>query len=453
MLGFAKLIRELKAENFDAALLFQNAFQAAWMAWRARIPLRIGYACDGRGLLLHDAVEPPLAAAYGHQVYYYLQLLFRAGMIDKPESVEEIRIRLADEEKTWAAKAWMRWDWAARDSWWVSLREPPSVRPSAGCPNVSAGLADRLIGALNADVLIFGSAAERPLAEEIASSMKHTPAIVAGETSLRQLLALMAGCRLIVANDSGPMHLAAGLGIPLVAILVPPMSAPRPRWRRVCASSSGAWSAAPAGGASVPLISVACTTSRWKKCFEPPWSLLSVGTSRRATPLERARTNAETARFGKLVLGRPGVYRTTSMTISKSDLSTLLAVVERFPRQHIIMLGDLVADESVYGEIVRVSREAPVLILKERERNVAPGGGGNAANNLAALGARVTPIGVVGDDESGDALIDYFRERQISTRHIVRSPNYLTPTKTRILGGLSHWQRQQVVRIDREPPS
>ncbi len=139
------------------------------------------------------------------------------------------------------------------------------------------------------------------------------------------------------------------------------------------------------------------------------------------------------------------------MTISKSDLSTLLAVVERFPRQHIIMLGDLVADESVYGEIVRVSREAPVLILKERERNVAPGGGGNAANNLAALGARVTPIGVVGDDESGDALIDYFRERQISTRHIVRSPNYLTPTKTRILGGLSHWQRQQVVRIDREP--
>jgi heptosyltransferase-2 len=85
-------------------------------------------------------------------------------------------------------------------------------------PERFGGLADRLIGALNADVLIFGSAAERPLAEKIASTMKHTPAIAAGETSLRQLLALMARCRLIVANDSGPMHLAAALGIPLVAI-------------------------------------------------------------------------------------------------------------------------------------------------------------------------------------------------------------------------------------------
>ncbi|MFZ0963918.1 MAG: PfkB family carbohydrate kinase [Terriglobia bacterium] len=139
------------------------------------------------------------------------------------------------------------------------------------------------------------------------------------------------------------------------------------------------------------------------------------------------------------------------MVIPAFDRSSLLALVERFSRQRVIMLGDLVADESVYGEIMRVSREAPVLILKERERQVAPGGGGNAANNLAALGAHVTPVGVVGDDEPGDALLHYFRERQVSTRHIVRAKNYLTPTKTRILGGLSHWQRQQVVRIDREP--
>lgn len=139
------------------------------------------------------------------------------------------------------------------------------------------------------------------------------------------------------------------------------------------------------------------------------------------------------------------------MTIPTSERSALLALVERFPRQRLTMLGDLVADESVYGEITRVSREAPVLILKERERHVAPGGGANAANNLAALGAHVTPVGAVGKDESGDALLHYFRERQISTRHIVRVNHYLTPTKTRILGGLSHWQRQQIVRIDREP--
>jgi heptosyltransferase-2 len=79
-------------------------------------------------------------------------------------------------------------------------------------------LADRLIGALNADVLIFGTPEEKPLAEAIAAGMKHTPAIAAGGTSLRQLLALLARCRLVVTNDSGPMHLAAALGVPLVAI-------------------------------------------------------------------------------------------------------------------------------------------------------------------------------------------------------------------------------------------
>ena len=139
------------------------------------------------------------------------------------------------------------------------------------------------------------------------------------------------------------------------------------------------------------------------------------------------------------------------MTITLSNRAALLALVERFPRQRVLMLGDLVADASLYGEITRVSREAPVLILKEREKQIVPGGGANAANNLAALGAKVTPVGVVGDDESGDALLAYFRERQIVTRHIVRVQDYLTPTKTRILGGLSHWQRQQIVRVDREP--
>ncbi|MGA3328297.1 MAG: lipopolysaccharide heptosyltransferase II [Terriglobia bacterium] len=217
-LGFAKLIRELQAERFDAALLFPNAFQAALMAWLARIPLRIGYARDGRGLLLHDAIEPPLPAAYGHQVYYYLQLLFRAGAIDKPQPVEEIQLRLTEAEKHWATRK-MDALGLSGPRFLVGLAPGAAFGPAKRwLPERFAGLADRLIGALNADVLIFGSAAERPLAEEIAGAMKHTPAIAAGETSLRQLLALMAQCRLIVTNDSGPMHLAAALGIPLVAI-------------------------------------------------------------------------------------------------------------------------------------------------------------------------------------------------------------------------------------------
>jgi heptosyltransferase-2 len=218
LLGFSQFVRQLRAEQFDAALLLPNSFHAAWMAWLARIPLRIGYARDGRSLLLHDAIEPPLPAGYGHQVYYYLQLLFRAGLIDKPQPVEEVRIHLSEAEENWGAKKLSTLGLSG-PRFLVGLAPGAAFGPAKRwLPERYGELADRLIGALNADVLIFGSAAERPLAEQIASGMKHTPVVTAGETSLRQLLALMARCRLMITNDSGPMHLAAALGIPLLAI-------------------------------------------------------------------------------------------------------------------------------------------------------------------------------------------------------------------------------------------
>jgi len=216
--GFWRLVKELQAERFDAALLFQNAFHAAWMARLARIPSRIGYAGDGRSFLLDEAIEPPSPSACGHQVYYYLQLLFRAGVIDKPRPITEIRLRLTEAEKQWAAKK-LDGLGLSGPRFLIGLTPGASFGPAKRwMPERFAALADRLIGALNADVLIFGSPAERPLAEEIAQAMEHMPAIVAGETSLRELLALMSECRLIVTNDSGPMHLAAALGVPLVAI-------------------------------------------------------------------------------------------------------------------------------------------------------------------------------------------------------------------------------------------
>lgn len=140
------------------------------------------------------------------------------------------------------------------------------------------------------------------------------------------------------------------------------------------------------------------------------------------------------------------------MKINAAERSALLSITERFPRQHIFLLGDLVADEYLYGEIARVSREAPVLILKQRERQIVPGGGANAANNLADLGARLSLFGAVGDDAAGEALLRYFQQKGVSMRRVLRPRGYQTPTKSRILGGLAHWQRQQIVRIDREPP-
>jgi D-glycero-beta-D-manno-heptose-7-phosphate kinase len=140
------------------------------------------------------------------------------------------------------------------------------------------------------------------------------------------------------------------------------------------------------------------------------------------------------------------------MNLTRKFRSSLLATVARFSRQDVVVLGDMVADEFIYGEIARVSREAPVLILKQNDSRIVPGGGANAANNLADLGARVTPVGLIGDDRTGDALLEYFKDKGVTTRGLLRVPGYTTPTKSRILGGLSHWQRQQIVRIDREPP-
>ena len=128
----------------------------------------------------------------------------------------------------------------------------------------------------------------------------------------------------------------------------------------------------------------------------------------------------------------------------------LARIVESFPNVAVTVLGDLVADEFVFGEISRVSREAPVLILRHRERSIAPGGGANAVYNLADLGVNVLPVGVVGDDESGRALLRLFKQKHIPTTGILRVKGHTTITKTRILAGMTHTSRQQVVRIDRE---
>ena len=139
------------------------------------------------------------------------------------------------------------------------------------------------------------------------------------------------------------------------------------------------------------------------------------------------------------------------MTKHLKDVERLRRIIEAFPKVTITVLGDLVADEFVYGEISRVSREAPVLILKHRERTVVPGGGANAVNNLADLGVNVLPVGALGDDEPGRVLTKFFRHKRIPTSGVLKDKTYTTVTKTRILAGMTHNTRQQVVRVDREP--
>jgi rfaE bifunctional protein kinase chain/domain len=127
----------------------------------------------------------------------------------------------------------------------------------------------------------------------------------------------------------------------------------------------------------------------------------------------------------------------------------LLGLVDGFSSRRVLVVGDLIADEFIYGEVARVSREAPVLILKYDATEMVAGGAGNAANNVAALGGRAGIAGLVGSDPEGRRLIDSF-ERGVDRTGLIRSRHYRTPVKTRILAGGVHSAKQQVVRIDRE---
>lgn len=133
------------------------------------------------------------------------------------------------------------------------------------------------------------------------------------------------------------------------------------------------------------------------------------------------------------------------------DIGRLLDLVASFSQQTICVVGDFVLDEFVSGEISRISREAPVLILRHRKSESYPGGAGNAVNNLVDLEAKVLPVGVVGEDTGGDKLLEYFRAKGVNVSGILRSAKWTTTTKTRYLAGWTHTTEQQVLRVDREP--
>ena len=127
----------------------------------------------------------------------------------------------------------------------------------------------------------------------------------------------------------------------------------------------------------------------------------------------------------------------------------LLALIDGFGGRRVLVVGDLIADEFIYGEVHRVSREAPVLILKYDTTEIVAGGAGNAASNVTALGGQATLAGMVGADAEGRRLLAGL-PRQVDRRQVVRAKPYRTPVKTRILAGGIHSAKQQIVRIDRE---
>jgi heptosyltransferase-2 len=218
-LGREKLAAELRKETFNAAVLLQNAFDAAWLAWRAGIPERVGYARDARGPLLTKAIRVPQEGEIPkHESYYYLELLRRAGWGDAPPVIPPIRLRVTDSART-AAESELR-SAGARENVWRLAIAPGASYGAAKCwpPERFAILADRLISETGADVIFFGTLGEKEIAARIRSNMKSRAISLVGETSMRDMPALFASCSAFIGNDSGAMHVAAAAGLPVIGI-------------------------------------------------------------------------------------------------------------------------------------------------------------------------------------------------------------------------------------------
>jgi heptosyltransferase-2 len=220
--GAKALDERLKKEKYDAALLLPNSFASAWQVWRAGIRERIGYARDGRGFLLSRSIRRPGRGEIpAHEAYYYLELLRRAGWLEELLEVTEARLSIAAAAREQAERK-LAAAGAPRGAPRIALA-PGAAFGRAKCwlPQRFSAVADRMIAASGANVIIFGAAAESGMAVRIASGMRHAPVNLAGQTSIAEMPALLSACDVFLGNDSGAMHVAAAAGLPIVAIFGP----------------------------------------------------------------------------------------------------------------------------------------------------------------------------------------------------------------------------------------
>jgi heptosyltransferase-2 len=223
LIGFHRLISDLRNRRFDLAILLQNAFEAAFIAWCARIPRRIGYARDGRSLLLTDAIAMDPEVQSVHQAYYYLGILSGLGLLP-PHPWQSgsyplsVHIGVQDADRT-AAREILQ-SCGIRDGDIVVGINPGAFYGEAKrwFPDRYAGVADSLADRYKAHILLFGAQSDLRIVEDVAAHMKHSSVILAGKTTLGQLMGLLKECTLLITNDSGPMHLAAALDVPQLAI-------------------------------------------------------------------------------------------------------------------------------------------------------------------------------------------------------------------------------------------
>ncbi len=220
--GRELLAAELRAQKFDVALLLQNAFDAAWLAWRASIPERIGYARDARSFLLTKAVPLPRHGEIpAHERFYYLELLRRTGWLDVVQDESFIGLHVPAEKRR-IADEFLCKSGVRQGVTRIAIGAGASYG-SAKCwpPSRFAEVANRLQSEADADVILFGTAAEANVSTAISAELRRPPIDLTGKTAITDLPALLSLCHLFIGNDSGAMHVAAAVGLPIVGVFGP----------------------------------------------------------------------------------------------------------------------------------------------------------------------------------------------------------------------------------------
>lgn len=218
------LAGDLRRERFDVAVLFQNAFEAAFITFLAGIPRRYGYATDGRSLLLTEPVAPPDPGTLVHQVHYYWNLLKPLGLSGEPSRPE---LRVTPEEEQSMAARLMQAGIGAQDP--VIGVNPGSTYGGAKrwLPERFTQVAERLARKMEEShgkppaVLILGAKGEEALGRSIAAGLTGRSMVLSGATTIRELMAAVKRCAVLVTNDTGPMHVGSAFGVPIVAVFGP----------------------------------------------------------------------------------------------------------------------------------------------------------------------------------------------------------------------------------------
>ena len=208
-----RITRDIRASEFDLALLLPNSFESALMMFLARVPNRIGYATDGRTWMLTNSIEPSINTQ--HQIHYYLDL---AKAIRAETDNPSIEIEATDEERA-NARSLLAQEGIPRGSRFLVVNAGAAYGSAKRWhEDRFAEVADILAGEMKLGVAMIGSEGERSIAEQIRTRMKRPSAVLSGRTSLETLIGVLAESSLMITNDSGPMHIAAALGVSTVAV-------------------------------------------------------------------------------------------------------------------------------------------------------------------------------------------------------------------------------------------